>query len=138
MSNQAAQKISIVGIIVAVMLNVSVNYGCAQPLTINPRFSVEKIFTAHFEPSSMIFLGPDDILLLDRDEGKVYRITNGVQSKPLLDVKVATDGYRGLLGVAVSVNEKPFPSVFLYYTEAGTHDGDDATKNPVNPLGNRL
>ncbi len=87
----------------------------------------------------MAFLGPDDFLVLDRDAGRVFRVTNGIQSEPLLDVKVATAGYRGLLGVAaVTSNEKDSPIVFLYFTEARTRDGDDATKNPVNPLGNRL
>ena len=76
--------------------------------------------------------------VLDRDEGKVFRVTHGIQSVPLLDVNVATDGYRGLLGVAVSFKEKSHPNVFLYFTEAPTHDGDDVTKNPLNPLGNRL
>ncbi len=28
--------------------------------------------------------------------------------------------------------------MFLYFTEAPKHDGDDVGKNPVNPLGNRL
>jgi glucose/arabinose dehydrogenase len=76
--------------------------------------------------------------VLDRDEGKVFRVTHGVQSDPVLDVNVATSGYRGLLGVAVSINEKNNPQVFLYFTEARTHDGDDATKDPLDPLGNRL
>ena len=40
-------------------------------------------------PSSMAFLGPDDVLVLDRDEGKVFRVTHGIQSGPLLDVNVA-------------------------------------------------
>jgi glucose/arabinose dehydrogenase len=104
----------------------------------NTHFTVERIFTGHFEPSSMTFLAPYDILVLDRDAGKVYRITDGVQSKPLLDVKVATDGYRGLLGVAATLNEKKSINVFLYFTEARTRDGDDEAKNQVNPLGNRL
>jgi glucose/arabinose dehydrogenase len=85
----------------------------------------------------MTFLGPDDLLLLNRDEGKVYRVTHGIMSGPILDVNVATDGYRGLLGVAAA-NESHFIKVFLYFTEARTHDGDDATKNPVIPLGNRI
>ena len=71
----------------------------AQPLVVNPMFDVETVFSGSFEPSSMVFLGQDDILVLDRDEGKVFRVTDGIQSKPLLDVNVATDGYRGLLGI---------------------------------------
>jgi len=119
------------------MINILVNYGWAQPVTVNPRLSVEKIFTGHFEPSSMTFLAPNDILMLDRDAGKVFRVTNGDVSGPILDVNVGTDGYRGLLGV-VATNEKEITRVFLYFTEARTHDGDDANKKPVNPIGNRL
>ena len=71
----------------------------AQPSVLNPKFQVERIFAGDFEPSSIAFLGPDDVLVLDRDEGKVFRVTHGIQSGPLLDVNVATNGYRGLLGV---------------------------------------
>lgn len=119
------------------MIDILANYGCAQPATVNARFSVEKIFTGHFEPSSMTFLAPNDILVLDRDAGKVYRVTKGEVSGPILDVNVGTDGYRGLLGVVAAIG-KEFTNVFLYYTEARTHDGDDSTKKPINPLGNRL
>ena len=59
-------------------------------------------------------------------------------SGPILDVNVGTDGYRGLLGVVATDNEKESINVFLYFTEAPNHDGDDVSKNPVNPLGNRL
>ena len=87
----------------------------------------------------MAFLGTDDIIVLDRDLGKVYRIIDGVQSKPLLDVNVATVGYRGLLGVAVSADEKTIHNVFLYYTQARKRDSEDESlSNPVIPLGNRV
>ena len=111
----------------------------AEPTTINPKFVVERIFTGDFKPSTMAFLGADDIIVLDRDLGKVYRIIDGVQSKPLLDVNVATVGYRGLLGVAVSANEKNIPNVFLYYTQAHKRDSEDESlSNSVAPLGNRV
>jgi len=86
----------------------------------------------------MTFLGPDDILLLDRDNGKVYRITNGIASGPLLDVNAATDGYRGLLGIAATNNTNGTSTVFLYFTEAHKKDGDDGTNNALAPLGNML
>ena len=111
----------------------------AEPSTTNPKFSVERIFTGNFKPSTMAFLGTDDIIVLDRDLGKVYRIIDGVQSKPLLDVNVATVGYRGLLGVAVSADEKTIHNVFLYYTQAHTRDSEDEDlSNPIEPLGNRV
>jgi glucose/arabinose dehydrogenase len=111
--------------------------GQVQPFVLNPKFQVQRVFAGHFEPSSMAFLGPDDILVLDRDEGKVFRVTHGIQSDPLLDVNVATNGYRGLLGVADSVNQNN-TYVFLYYTQSASQDSSDKFQHPVNPLGNRL
>jgi glucose/arabinose dehydrogenase len=134
---KTAKKVSIIGIIIVLLINISVNCGYAQPTTVNHRFSIERIFTGHFEPSSMTFLAPNDILVLDRDAGKVFRVKNGDVSGPILDVNVGTEGYRGLLGV-VAANGKEFTKIFLYYTETRSHDGDDATKKPTNPLGNRL
>jgi aldose sugar dehydrogenase len=110
----------------------------ADPAMTNNHFRIERTFSANFEPSSMTFLGQDDILVLDRDEGKVYRVTQGINSATVLDVNVGTDGYRGLLGVVATVNEIESSNVFLYFTESPKNDGDDVSKNPVNPLGNRL
>jgi aldose sugar dehydrogenase len=138
LSLNAIKKLIILTIILMALQLIPSRSLHAEPIMTNTHFTVERIFTGHFEPSSMTFLSPYDILVLDRDAGKVYRITDGVQSKPLLDVKVATDGYRGLLGVAVTFNEKKSINVFLYFTEARTRDGDDEAKNQVNPLGNRL
>jgi glucose/arabinose dehydrogenase len=109
----------------------------AQPSTLNPNFKLEKVFEGNFAPSTMSFLGPDDILVLDRDSGIVFRVTHGIKTGPLLDVNVATRGYRGLLGVANSVDENGITNVFLFFT-ASTKDGSDAAKHPIDPLGNRL
>lgn len=110
----------------------------AEPTMTNTYFGIERIFSANFEPSSMAFVGQDDILVLDRDVGKLYRVTDGIKSPSLLDVNVGTAGYRGLLGVAATANEKESIEVYLYFTESPKNDGDDDGKNPVNPLGNRL
>lgn len=110
----------------------------AQPTTLNPNFKIEKIFEGRFAPSTMSFLGPDDILVLDRDDGIVFRVTHGIKFGPLLDVDVATLGYRGLLGVANSVDKNNITNVFLFFTASATKDGSDAEKHPINPLGNRL
>src|SRR5918912_1827283 len=54
-------------------------------------------------PTSMAFLGPNDILVLDKNKGTVKRIVNGRMLKePLLDVNVATRSERGMLGIAVA------------------------------------
>jgi aldose sugar dehydrogenase len=78
----------------------------------------------------MAFLGPNDILVLEKNTGNVHRITNGqMLPQPLLHANVATQIERGMLGIAVTKNG-PTTYVFLYYTEAG--GGVD------NSIGNRL
>lgn len=100
----------------------------------------------------MAFLGPDDILILEKNEGTVKRIVNGtVLPEPLLDVNVAHKNERGMLGIAIdskqlfnltqeNKTQKQKPNnfyVFLYYTESMNKDGDDVTEGK-EPLGNRL
>ena len=140
-ANQRSNKIMkplIFCIILVTIQIIPVKSVNAEPTITNTHFSIERTFAANFEPSSMAFVGQDDILVLDRDEGKVYRVTQGIKSPPLLDVNVGTAGYRGLLGVVATDNEKESIKVFLYFTEAPKNDGSDDSKNPVNPLGNRL
>ncbi|HKG90043.1 MAG TPA: PQQ-dependent sugar dehydrogenase, partial [Nitrososphaeraceae archaeon] len=92
-------------------------------------------------PTSMAFLGDNDILVLEKDKGTVQRIVNGkILPEPLLDVNVATQSERGMLGIAVAAaNKSPnaLTYVFLYYTEAQSKDGEDLSEKK-DPLGNRL
>ncbi len=81
-------------------------------------------------PSHMAFVGPNDILVLEKNEGVVKRIVNGnILSVPLLDVNVSNNIERGMLGIAI---KKSHGSIFafLYFTES-LRDGEKA-------LGNRL
>ena len=97
---------------------------------------VEKVAEGLNFPSGMSFLGPDDILAIEKNNGTVHRILNGViTSEPLLDLNVANHGERGLLGIAVEKKENEPTSVFLYYTETVQKDGNDSN---IDPLGNRL
>jgi glucose/arabinose dehydrogenase len=126
-------------IIILSFVNSYSNYVVAQPFTLDRHFKVEHVFTGAFKSTNMAFIGPSDVIILDRDGGKVYRIVDWIlNQEPLLNAKVATVGYRGLLGVDAKVNEKHI-YVFLYYTEAVRKDGDDEIDNGnVEPLGNRL
>ena len=89
--------------------------------------------------TGMAFLGPNDILVLEKTTGKVDRILNGkMLPKPVLDVAVAPKIERGLLGIAVAPNVTSDGKryVYLYYTQAGgSKDGDEFTGS-VPPLGN--
>ena len=111
------------------------SYGYPEPFANTKKLIVERVVSGLAYPTSMAFLGPNDILVLEKDTGKVQRIINGtMQPQPLLDVNVANQVERGMLGVAVSPKhgEKNKPTyVFLYYTESKRKDGSE-------PLGNRL
>jgi aldose sugar dehydrogenase len=108
----------------------------------DPKLKVEPVAGGLELPTSMAFLGPGDILVLEKEKGTVQRIVNGkMLPEPLLDVNVATQSERGMLGIAVAAANKS-PSalttyVFLYYTEAQSKDGEDLGEKK-EPLGNRL
>jgi len=112
-------------------------------------------------PTSMTFLGPDDFLVLEKRSGIVKRVINGnILDTPVLDVNVANEKERGMLGVASSINnnvsqdaaphlvgkrlERNLTYIFLFFTESSGKDGTDDCPfiNYCNrgsePLGNRL
>lgn len=74
----------------------------------------------------MAFLGPNDILVLEKNKGTVDRILNGkLLPQPLLQVpNIANEEVEwGLLGIAVDKkgNDASSPTyVFLFYTEKGS------------------
>lgn len=85
---------------------------------VDPSLKVELTFKDGLKGpiTGMAFLGPDDILVLEKNTGKVQRILNGsLQDTPLLQVKVGTEVELGMLGIAVSKSQegKPLYS-FLY------------------------
>jgi glucose/arabinose dehydrogenase len=103
----------------------------------NLNLKVEKVSDGIDFPTSMAFLGPADILVLEKNEGTVKRILNDIMlEEPLLEVDVANDGERGMLGIAIaektvtteennSDDDNGITYVFLYYTELTSKDSDD-------------
>lgn len=108
------------------------------PSVKDTNLAVEKVADGLTRPTTMAFLDEKRILVLEKDNGMVRMVENGkVQSEPLLDVAVANDNERGMLGIAVSKENDTTTYVFLYFTESGGGvDGDD--KQGVPPAGNRL
>jgi glucose/arabinose dehydrogenase len=105
-------------------------------------------------PTGIDFLGQDDILVIEKNTGQVKRILDGeILNEPVLDVNVASESERGLLGIAIlntkgGVNsdittttleesqqgnnlDNEQVKVFLFYTETKDIDNGDI-------LGNRL
>jgi glucose/arabinose dehydrogenase len=110
--------------------------------TINdPNLKAELVFKGLKIPTSMAFLGPNNILVLEKNSGNVLRILYGnLIKKPLLHVNVPTQFLEwGLLGIAISKQTNPASDdnsgqvhtyVFLYYTKS--------TANPRVSAGNHL
>jgi aldose sugar dehydrogenase len=104
------------------------------PIINDPSLKVELIYQGDFKVqpnqsspvSTMTFIG-NDILILSKNDGTIYRIKNGtLLDAPLLDVNVANKRERGLLGIATSkTKDSNVDYVFVYYTESKKRDGTD-------------
>jgi glucose/arabinose dehydrogenase len=130
------------------------NQDASFPTINDPNLKVEEVFKGLRFPTKMAFLGPNDILVLEKDNGTVQRIVNGkMLPEPVLDVNVANKFERGLLGIAVAKHQQQNGNggndggpiyVFLYYTESKVKGSDICPKkgfvcDPAGePLGNRL
>jgi len=109
--------------------------GTAQTVT-DPAVQVTEVVGGLSQPTAMAFIGPGDILVLQKSDGRVRRVINGMlQPGQVLDVAVDSASERGLLGLAIHPNFPTSPFVYLYYTESST--GSDTSGSPA-PLGNRV
>jgi glucose/arabinose dehydrogenase len=107
-----------------------------NPHVFDSSLKVEQVVEDLQAPTTMAFLGPNDFLVLEKNNGTVIRVLNGkILDEPLLDVNVANSVERGMCGIAISKNgTKTY--VFLYFTEINGKDGDD--RKGIEPIGNRL
>ncbi|HKG32069.1 MAG TPA: PQQ-dependent sugar dehydrogenase [Nitrososphaeraceae archaeon] len=123
-------------------VNASIEGEDESPSIKDPNLGVELVSSDGLEfPTSMAFLGPDDILVLEKEKGTVQRIVNGkMLPAPVLTVNVATEVERCMCGIAVSKSDIGNVYVFLYFTEAGASgSGTDGTISSTSePIGNRL
>ena len=103
-----------------------------EPVIIDDDYIVEKFVDGLELPTTMAFIG-DDILVLEKESGKVIRIQdNGVvYREPVLDVSVRYNIYSGLLGIAITPDH-----VYLYYTEA--ESGNDTREFEDTQAKNRV
>jgi aldose sugar dehydrogenase len=121
-----------------------------QPMVYDQNLQITQLTDKLQFPTGIDFLGENDVLVIEKNTGQVKRILNGkILNEPVLDVNVASESERGLLGIAIlntkvvtnqstTTNEEFQENnsnneikVFLFYTE--TKDIDNG-----NILGNRL
>src|SRR5918994_2888630 len=77
------------------------------PILNDPNLIVETVYQGLKSPTSMAFLGPNDILVLEKGQGTVQRIVNGkILPEPLIQLDVTSKDERGLLGIAIASNDE--------------------------------
>jgi glucose/arabinose dehydrogenase len=107
------------------------------PTILDPRLSVRTLVDGLVTPTSLAFLGADDLLVLEKNTGKVQRVVGGQIRSTVLDLPVNFGSERGLLGVALHPRFPQDPSVYLYWTQSSTgEDTDVLSQTPL--LGNRV
>jgi glucose/arabinose dehydrogenase len=118
-----------------------------EPVVHDSNLKVELIVEGLKYPTTMGFVESDDILVLEKDNGTVRRIINEeLLEQPLLDLDVATEYDRGMIGIAVSdvlSAEHDKSHVFIYLTESENESTDacpswKSCQTLNEPKGNRL
>ncbi|MDX1932342.1 MAG: PQQ-dependent sugar dehydrogenase, partial [Capsulimonadales bacterium] len=90
------------------------------------------------QPIAIVFIGPNDCLVLEKASGQIKRVINGVlQPTPVLDLAVNSNSERGLLSIALHPNFPATPDVFIRWTESST-GADSTAVGSVPFLGNRV
>jgi aldose sugar dehydrogenase len=109
----------------------------AAPSVVDPNLSVRTAASGLVTPISLAFLGKNDMLVLEKDTGKVQRVVNGTLRSTVLDLPVNRASERGLLGIALDPHFWVTGRVYLYWTETiSGADTDDLADTPL--LGNRV
>ena len=93
---------------------------------VDPDLAVRTAATGLVQPTGMAFIGDNDILVNQKANGQVRRVTNGVlQTDPVLDLAVNFQSERGLLGMALDRKFNVNGFVYLYWTQSSTGAGHE-------------
>ncbi|HZI78755.1 MAG TPA: PQQ-dependent sugar dehydrogenase [Vicinamibacterales bacterium] len=88
----------------------------AQPQMLDPALTVETVVAGLTTPIGMAFIDDGDMLVIEKDTGRVLRVQNGVVTATALDLGVNNQSERGLLGIAPHPRFPDEPFVFLFWT----------------------
>ncbi len=86
------------------------------PSVVDPNLGVRTAGSGFTTPVSLAFLGANDMLVLEKNTGKVQHVVNGSIVGTAIDLAVNNNSERGLLGIALHPNFPTTPFVYLYWT----------------------
>ena len=102
----------------------------SQPSLTDTKLRIEEVAEGFDFPTSMAFLGKNDVILLEKNTGNVIRLLNGNVTHQLLHIDVSFRDERGLLGLALLQNGSSNTKntfVFVYYTHCPKVSGQAQT-----------
>jgi glucose/arabinose dehydrogenase len=101
-------------------------HGQSGPTLVDRNLEVDTHADGLALPTSIAFLGADDLLVLEKDTGKVKRVVDGAVVSTVLDLSVNNFSERGLLGIALHPAFPTNPGVYLFWScrAVATPDAD--------------
>src|SRR5688572_12160106 len=90
------------------------------PSLVDQNLQVRIVAGGLAQPTSLAFIGANDLLVLEKSTGRVIRLSASGQRSTVLDLAVNFGSERGLLGIALHPDFPATPHVFLYWTESTT------------------
>lgn len=129
-------SIALITTVIAALLAPATAQGAA-PQLVDANLDVRAVAVGLNQPTSMAFVGANDIFVLEKASGRVLRVVNGVVQSTALDLAVNSASERGLLGIALHPQFPANPGVYLYWTESTT-GADSIVLGETPLLGNRV
>lgn len=106
----------VIAAVAAMAVGLAVEARAAGPSLVDSNLRLRTVVTDLSLPTSVAFVGTNDLLVLEKDSGRVLRVTNGIVQGTALDLSVNNFSERGLLGIALHPNFPTVPHVYLYWT----------------------
>lgn len=126
--NRPSARARIVCFLIAIAVSAAAG---AQTLN-DASLRVDPIAGGLSAPTGMVFIGANDILVIQKNDGRVRRVLGGVlQGGQVLDLAVDASSERGLLGIALHPSFPGTPLVYLYYTASATAADTNGSPTPV-------
>ena len=121
--NSASVAIA-VALAVAVGLRQAAN-AQSGPQMLDPSLDVRTVVSGLTLPIGVAFVGPNDMLVLEKDSGQINRVVDGAVTATVLDLGVNRNSERGLLSVALHPDFPANPGLYLYWTCRSTAPPQD-------------
>lgn len=134
---------NVIGVLVTIALIIVVGASvpaAAQtsgPEMLRRGLGVRLVSSGLVTPVNLAFLGANDMLVIEKNTGRVQRVVDGTIGGTVLDLAVNFGSERGLLGLALHPNFPANPGVYLYWTESTT-GADTSVLSETPLLGNRV